>query len=103
MEKKTMSVIEMGKMIGIRKTDSYWLVKKKLFKTVNVLGKMRVDVNSFMKWLNSQSWYHIVEIDLTAVTAVVPLINEPTEEEVEEKLMEQRVALLNKEREAKEV
>lgn len=103
MEKETMSVVEMGKMIGIRKTDSYWLVKKKLFKTVNVLGKMRVDVKSFMKWLNSQSWYHIVKIDLPAVTTVMPLKNEPTEEEIEEKLMEQRVALLNKEREAKEV
>ena len=55
-EKKrtTMSVPEMRKMLGLGKTDSYWLVHKNCFKTVIVNGRMRVDIESFEKWYANQ-------------------------------------------------
>ena len=47
MNKKSMSVTEMRLLLGIGKTDSYWLVKKGYFETVIIAGKMRVIVDSF--------------------------------------------------------
>ncbi|MEF9879562.1 MAG: hypothetical protein RR975_09035 [Clostridia bacterium] len=38
----TMSVPEMAKLLGLKKTDSYWLVHKKCFETILVNGKMRI-------------------------------------------------------------
>ena len=58
--KPTMSVMEMGKMLGLQKTDSYWLVNKRFFKTVQVNGKTRVDMESFNRWYDSQVKYQIV-------------------------------------------
>ena len=49
MNKKSMSVTEMRLLLGIGKTDSYWLVKKGYFETVIIAGKMRVIVDSFEK------------------------------------------------------
>ena len=48
-EKKrtTMSVAEMRKILGIGKTESYWLVQKNYFETIVVYGKMRIVVESF--------------------------------------------------------
>lgn len=57
MNKKSMSVTEMRKLLGIGKTDSYWLVKKGYFETVIIAGKMRVMVDSFEKWYDSQLHY----------------------------------------------
>ena len=37
MMKKTMSVREMGALLGLKKVDSYWLVHKNYFKTVLVM------------------------------------------------------------------
>lgn len=35
MRKRTsMSVLEMGRMLGLGKTESYWLIKKNYFKTI---------------------------------------------------------------------
>ena len=66
MEKKSMSVMEMGKLLGLKKTDSYWLVKKRCFKTVMVCGKMRVMTDSFYEWLSTQKHYKIKEVDKDA-------------------------------------
>lgn len=55
MNKKSMSVTEMRKLLGIGKTDSYWLVKKKYFETVIIAGKMRVMVESFDNWYDISS------------------------------------------------
>ena len=60
MEKKSMSVTEMGRLIGLKKTTAYWLVNKGLFEVRIVAGKQRVMVDSFNKWLGSQSHYRIV-------------------------------------------
>ena len=47
MAKISMSVMEMGKSLGLKKTESYWLVHKNYFETRIVAGKMRVMVDSF--------------------------------------------------------
>lgn len=41
-EKTTMSVREMGQILGLSKTESYWLVHKQCFETTLVQGVMRV-------------------------------------------------------------
>ena len=57
MRKKSMSVMEMGQMLGLKKTSSYWLIKRGLFETIMVAGKMRVMVDSFEKWYQNQAHY----------------------------------------------
>ena len=51
---KTMSVPEMRKLLGLKKTDSYWLVHRNFFKTEIIGGVMRVDIESFEKWYANQ-------------------------------------------------
>ena len=63
MNKKSMSVTEMRKLLGIGKTDSYWLVKKNYFETVIIAGKMRVMVESFENWYDNQLHYKKVNGD----------------------------------------
>ena len=53
-KKTTMSVTEMRKMLGLGKTDSYWLVHKNCFETVLINGKMRIVIASFEKWYANQ-------------------------------------------------
>ena len=53
-KKETMSVREMREILGIKKTDSYWLIKRQYFKTVIVDGKIRVDIKSFEEWYANQ-------------------------------------------------
>ena len=36
------SVREMGDLLGLKKTERYWLVHKNVFETKIILGKMRV-------------------------------------------------------------
>lgn len=62
MRKKSMSVREMGRMLGLGKTNSYWLVKKHYFETILVAGKMRVLVDSFEDWYQNQTHYKKVAI-----------------------------------------
>ena len=52
--KNTMSVPEMRKLLGLKKTASYWLVHKNYFETKLIDGKMRVDLESFEKWYANQ-------------------------------------------------
>lgn len=56
---KTISVSEMRKMLGLGKTESYWLVHKNYFDTILVEGKMRIVTESFIKWYDNQDHYHI--------------------------------------------
>ena len=53
-KKTTMSVTEMRKLLGLGKTDSYWLVHKNCFETIMVNGKMRIVIDSFEKWYAKQ-------------------------------------------------
>lgn len=60
-KKTTMSVPEMREMLGLKKTESYWLVHKKYFDTVMVNGKMRVVIKSFENWYANQVRYKKVD------------------------------------------
>ena len=55
-----MSVKEMGDLLGIRKTDRYWLVHKNVFETSTIRGKMWVNIESFEKWYANQVKYRKV-------------------------------------------
>lgn len=57
MNKKSMSVSEMRRLLGLGKTESYWLVKKNYFETIIIAGKMRVMVDSFEDWYSNQLHY----------------------------------------------
>ena len=52
-----MAVREMREILGLGKTESYWLVHKNYFETILVNGKMRVVIESFEKWYASQVKY----------------------------------------------
>ena len=56
-QRSTMSVPEMRKLLGLKKTDSYWLVHKNLFKTQIIGGMMRINLESFEKWYANQVKY----------------------------------------------
>lgn len=58
---KTMKVREMGELLGLKKTESYYLIHKGYFKTYLICGKMRVDKESFEQWYDSQ--FHYKKID----------------------------------------
>ena len=47
----------MGDLLGIRKTDRYWLVHKNVFETRTIRGKMWVNIESFEKWYANQIKY----------------------------------------------
>lgn len=55
--KKSISVPEMRRMLGLGKTASYWLVKKGYFRTITAGGKMRVMLDSFEEWYQNQTHY----------------------------------------------
>ncbi len=55
--KTTMSVAEMRKILGLKKTEGYWLIHKNCFETIIVCGKMRVVIDSFEKWYANQVHY----------------------------------------------
>lgn len=58
--KKWMSVTEMGNLLGLKKTDRYWLVHKNYFECREIAGKMRINIASFEKWYANQIKYHKV-------------------------------------------
>lgn len=53
----TMSVREMGRMLGLGKTESYWLVHRRHFETTFIQGVMRVKIDSFEHWYANQIKY----------------------------------------------
>lgn len=58
--KKWMLASEMGKLLGLKKTERYWLIHKNYFRTENLLGMLRIDIESFEKWYANQVKYHKV-------------------------------------------
>lgn len=60
-KKTSMSVPEMRRILGLGKTDAYWLVKKNYFKTIVAGGRMRVMIDSFEEWYANQFSYNKVE------------------------------------------
>ena len=53
-KKTTMSVPEMQRLLGLGKTDAYWLVKKQCFETAIINGKIRIVIDSFESWYARQ-------------------------------------------------
>ena len=53
--RKTMTVPQMRKMLGLKKTESYWLVHRNFFKTDIVNGHMMIDVESFENGMPTRS------------------------------------------------
>lgn len=64
MNKKSMSVREMGRILGLGKTESYWLAKKNNFEVREVAGKMRIMLDSFEEWYASQFHYKKINGEL---------------------------------------
>lgn len=56
----TMSVRNMGRLLGLKKVESYWLVHKNYFETVVIAGRMRVVISSFEDWYARQVKYQKV-------------------------------------------
>ena len=58
--KTTMSVREMRQLLGLGKTDSYWLLHKNFFEVILINDKRRIVISSFEKWYANQVKYHKV-------------------------------------------
>ena len=78
MSKTSMSVMEMGKSLGLGKTESYWLVHKKQFETRFVAGKMRVMVESFERWYANQLHYKKIRGELPGKEQLKRTMTVPT-------------------------
>ena len=52
--KTTMSVREMRQLLGLGKTDSYWLLHKNFFEVILINDKRRIVISSFEKWYANQ-------------------------------------------------
>ncbi len=61
--KETMSVREMAKMLGLCKSESYYLVNKRWFKVIPFYKGKRIVIKSFEKWYKSQFRYKKVNGD----------------------------------------
>lgn len=59
--RKSFPVRELRKMLGIKKTDSYWILKNRDIQTVKVNGKIRILKDSFWNWYSNQTKYHIID------------------------------------------
>ena len=78
MSKTSMSVIEMGKSLGLGKTESYWLVHKEQFETRFIAGKMRVMVESFERWYANQLHYKKISGELPGKELLKRTMTVPT-------------------------
>ena len=56
-EKKYITASEMGKLLGLKKTERYWLLHKHYFEWEEILGEYRVSIPSFEKWYANQVKY----------------------------------------------
>jgi plasmid maintenance system antidote protein VapI len=57
---ESFSVPELRKMLGIGKTDSYWILKHRNLKIVTVNGQIRILKSSFHEWYKNQIKYSMV-------------------------------------------
>ena len=56
-EKKYMTAAEMGRLLGLGKTDRYWLLHRHHFEWEEIMGEFRVNIASFEKWYANQAKY----------------------------------------------
>ena len=52
-----MTVRQMGDLLGLTKTERYWLIHKGYFKTTVIKEQIFVDIDSFEKWYANQLTY----------------------------------------------
>lgn len=52
-----MTAAEMGRLLGLKKTERYWLLHKHYFEWEEIKGKFRVNIASFEKWYANQIKY----------------------------------------------
>lgn len=57
MDKTSISVPEMQRILGMKKVEAYWLVKQGRFKVILVGRKMRIMLDSFEEWYGRQFHY----------------------------------------------
>ena len=60
-QKTTISVPEMTRLLGLKKTEGYWLVHKNCFQTVTIAGQMRIVLSSFEDWYANQTHYKKID------------------------------------------
>ncbi|NCC87766.1 MAG: DNA-binding protein [Clostridia bacterium] len=60
-QKKSMSIPEMGRLLGLKKTESYYLLHKGFFEIITIGNNMRVMVDSFEEWYAGQ--FHYKKVD----------------------------------------
>ncbi len=53
-ERRTYTVLEIARLLGISSNAAYELVKEELFKSVRIGTSIRVSKKSFDKWLDEQ-------------------------------------------------
>ena len=53
-----MTVRQMGDLLGLKKTERYWLVHKNYFITKEIKGQILIDIDSFEQWYRNQLTYH---------------------------------------------
>ena len=61
LKKKSYSVPEIRKMLGLGKTESYWLLQHRPFEVKMLYGQMRVMKSSFDDWYENQVKYKKVD------------------------------------------
>ena len=61
---KTITVMDVSRILGLGKTATYRLINKNLFKKFLVFGKIRVDVESFEEWYSGQFHYKKISGEL---------------------------------------
>ena len=57
----TMSVRETGALLGLKKTESYYLLRKNYFETIVINKQIRVVIKSFEEWYANQDRYRKVD------------------------------------------
>lgn len=59
-DRNSFSVPELRKMLGIGKTESYWILKHRKIETVTIHGQIRILRSSFQEWYRQQTKYQII-------------------------------------------
>lgn len=60
MEKESISISELSKMLGVGKTESYWILQNKGLRTFTLKGCKRVKKEDFWRWYDRQTKYRLL-------------------------------------------
>lgn len=60
-EKDSISIPELRKMLGIGKTESYWLIQRRGIKTFQLKGCMRIRNEDFWNWYDGQTRHQLLQ------------------------------------------